>query len=91
MLMDNKKTNKSEVVNVRLTKKERKKLEKQRLKCEMGLSEYIRCRLFTSEKFNKDYVRLTVKVTEILNYISEIYGEDTELEERIDDLWNSLS
>ena len=85
-----KKTNKSKSINVRLTENEKKQLDKQASEYRLSLSDYIRCKLFTSRKFGKGNVCFAVEALQILNHIEDTYGSDEKLQERIDVLWKSL-
>lgn len=89
-MMSNKE-NRTVIIQVRLTPKEKKRVEANISKTGMKKSDYFRDRLLRVEKKQYENVQLTVAVQEILNYIEENYSfEDKTLERKVDGIWKML-
>lgn len=89
MKKDNKK-NKTCMVHVRCTEKEKKDLDKIVKDCNMKSSDYIRKILF-DKNFCIGNVKWLVLAQDFLNYMEERYDvEDKKAERMVDALWKSL-
>lgn len=93
----NKKKNKTktEVINVRVSEDEKKRLEKKAALNNMKLSEFLRSSALNSKKqpaeTTQKNAQNTVIVQRICTYIAENYGEDKLLEKWSSILWENLS
>lgn len=89
-----KNTLKKEKLNIRVCKEEKVRLKRNAKRINMSVSDYVRVKLFTPNKDGKDSKLLLgvmlVKVQEIVNYIQEKYGENDELKEMVEELWESI-
>jgi hypothetical protein len=89
--------NKTSVVGVRVSVQERKKLETEAQKAGKTLSEYVRDQCADKKQSpvsEKDRIRAMSAVVfaqECANYVEEKYGNDEFLEEKVNELWKSLS
>lgn len=86
---------KTEKIDLRLTKKEKKNLCNRAAELNVSMSEYIRILLLKKEiKVGKktEYCRLVVLCQELVSYIAHRYSreEDQDLTERIERIWNLL-
>lgn len=88
------KKNKTEVITIRVTEAEKKKLEKKASGKNLNLSKYL-IRAGLNNKQRKDGILMDVCNATILqqlcNHIAQTYGEDKFLEEWNERLWESLS
>ncbi len=90
--MENKvKDNKCERIYIRVTEKQKNRLQKKADKNGMKLSKFILCSLDMSHGDVKNSTRLRGLVQDICNRIEEKYGSDVYLERMCEELWESLS
>ena len=93
-----KQSNSSLSIGFRVTDKEKKHIENKAKKAGIDeLSEYIRWTLLHDKKKAVDedakqiVMEVVVQATEILNYVTDKYGENEVLEKKVKKLWKSLS
>lgn len=92
-----KKQNKDKIIGVRFTVKEYKRIKKKAEEADRTISDYIRDivlngkRRVSGETATQTVMEVLVQAREILNYVSEKYGGNEVLEEKVKGLWRSLS
>lgn len=87
------KKKKTENINIRVTKSDKKKLEKKAKDNNMSLSEYLITAGLRNNMLGKDMLmaHITAIAQQICNYAEENYDEDEKLEKWNEELWENLS
>lgn len=85
----------NESLHFRLSKREKNEIKKNAAKLKVSMSDYVRAAILSKGKGNVSSNKLSMSVVlcqDIVTYVQERYAceDDTELEERIDKLWNIL-
>jgi uncharacterized protein (DUF1778 family) len=89
--MGNKENNKSERIYIRVSEKQKNKIQKKADKNGMKLSKFILRTLESPRGAVENSMRLRCLVQDICNHIEEKYGSDEYLERLCEELWESLS
>lgn len=88
------KDGKTEIITIRATKNEKKKLKRKAEESGQNLSEYLICAGLGGKtcRANKKQQEIcnTALLQELCNYVEEKYGENKFLDEWSEKLWNSL-
>jgi uncharacterized protein (DUF1778 family) len=81
----------TETIKVRLTKDEKKLIEKRFSLCDKKTSDYIRQCLFRKDIKTSDRTYFVVIAQELVNYIESHYSENDEIiEGMVQELWSRL-
>lgn len=79
---------KQERITIRLTKKERRALQRRAKRQDMGLSEYLRYVLSQSDGVCN--LEVTVLCQELVNYLAKNYGQDDMVRRLMGEIWEKL-
>ena len=86
-----KKDNKTQIIQIRCTEKEVKKLDKLVSKRNIKRSEYVRERVFGKRDLKSSNIEFLVLAQDVVEYIEEICGKnDKKLEGMVEELWKVL-
>jgi len=85
------KSNKTCIIQVRCTERERKQLDKYASKCNKTRSDYIRARLFSDKEVSSNNVLFAVEAQEFMNYVDDNYASlEPKIRKKVKELWNLL-